>query len=151
LSGKLFYADVAGTVQGDWFKQGAPYPPDDAHLALIHNSIYPSTGTFSSGTSIPGFAGAWDFFPKTTTDAARINYDFNLVNDTQLYCYDSFLIDFNTGPGGPDTNMNGDILLMQLSGSSLENLTIELQHPGSNCTATAGTWAFTSGAVHFER
>lgn len=143
--------DLAGTAQGDWFKPGADYPPDNAHLALIHHNVFPSTATFSSGTSIPGFAGVWDFFPKTSADATRINYDFRLVNDTQLYCYDSFLFDVTGGAGSADPSLSGDILLLQLSGSSLDTLKIELQHPSSSCAATAGTWAFTSSAVTFQR
>ena len=142
--------DLAGTVQGDWFFPGASYPPDNPHLALIHDSVYPSTGTFSSGTSIPGFVGAWDFFPKQAADNTRIDYDFSLVNDTEIYCYDSFLIAFSNGAGVPDPNLVGDILLMQLSGPSLDTLKIELQTPGTPCGG-AGTWAFTSNAVTFQR
>lgn len=56
--------DLAGTVQGDWFFPGASYPPDNPHLALIHHNVDPSTGTFSVGSSVPGFAGSHDFAPQ---------------------------------------------------------------------------------------
>lgn len=144
--------DIAGTAQGDWFFPGAPYPPDDPHLALIHHNIAYSTATFSVGSSIPEFAGAHDLELKTVADSTRINYDWPLVNDTQLYCYDTILVEFNNGPGGPDPSYVGDIVLLQLSGPSLDTLTIELQTPGKTCSGVgAGAWAFTGNAVTFQR
>src|SRR4029077_6669243 len=111
--------DIPGTVQGDWFFPGANYPPDDPHLALIHHSIAPSSATISCGSSVPGLTGGHDLNVKTVADATRINYDWGLVNDTQIYCYDTLLIDFQNGEGGPDPNYTGQIVLMQMSGSSL--------------------------------
>lgn len=142
--------DLPGTVQGDWFFPGAPYPPDNPHLALIHHNVDPSTGTFSVGSSIPGFAGSHDFDPKTTADGTRIDYDFSLVNDNQIYCYDTLLIDFSNGAGGPDPQYAGNIVLLQMTDPSLDTLKIELQNPGTPCPSPA-SWAFTSNAVTFQR
>jgi len=142
--------DLAGTAQGDWFFPGASYPPDNAHLALIHHNVDPSTGTFSVGSSIPGFAGSHDFIPKTNSDGSRINYDFSLVTDQQIYCYDTLLIDFVYGAGGADPNYTGRIVLLQMTDTSLDTLKIELQNPGTSC-ASAAPWSFTSAAVTFQR
>jgi hypothetical protein len=142
--------DIPGTVQGDWYFPGAPNIPEDPHLALVHHNVVPSTGTFSCGTSIPAFTGSHDFNPKTSADGTRINYDFGLVRDNQIYCYDTLLEDFNWGAGGPDPLMTGHIVLLQMSGSSLDTLKIEFQNPGTTCTG-AGTWAFTGAAVTFQR
>jgi hypothetical protein len=104
------------------------------------------------GSSIPGFAGSHDIEPKTVADGSRINYDWPLVNDNQLYCYDTLLIDLNNGPGDPDPNYMGDIVLLQLSGPSLDTLTIELQSPNNTCSGVGmGSWAFTGNAVTFQR
>ena len=145
--------DIPGTAQGDWFFPGASYPPEDAHLALIHHNVDPSTGTFSCGTSIPGFAGSHDFYPKTTADGTRINYDFSLVKDNQMYCYDTLLIDFNNGAStSPDPQFVGYMVLLQMTDSALDTLKIELQNPGTNCTTVGmSNWAFTSNAVTFQR
>jgi len=142
--------DLAGTAQGDWFFPGAPYPPDNAHLALIHHNVDPSTGTFSVGASIPNFAGSHDFSPKTTVDGSRINYDFSLVTDNQIYCYDTLLIDFVYGAGSADPAYAGHIVLVQMTDASLDTLKIELQNPGTSC-ASAAPWAFTPAAVTFQR
>jgi hypothetical protein len=142
--------DLAGTVQGDWFFPGAPYPPDDPHLALIHHNISPSTATFSVGSSIPGFSGGHDFSPVTTADGTRINYDWPLVNDTQIYCYDTLLIDLQNGAGGPDPTLAGDIVLLQMTDSQLDTLKIELQPSKTTCAASV-PWAFTGAAVTFQR
>ncbi len=143
--------DLPGTVQGDWFYPGAPYPPDDPHLALIHHNVVPSTGSFSVGSSIPGFAGSHDFNPKTSVDGTRINYDFSLVTDNQIYCYDTLLIEFNNGAGGPDPAYVGYIVLLQMPDAQLDTLKIELQNPTTSCAATAGSWALTPAAVTFQR
>jgi len=142
--------DLPGTVQGDWFFPGASYPPDNAHLALIHHNVDPSTGTFSVGTSVPGFAGSHDFVPKTTADSTRINYDFSLVTDNQIYCYDTLLIDFVYGAGSADSTYTGHIVLLQMTDASLDTLKIELQNPGTTC-ASAAPWSFTPAAVTFQR
>ena len=142
--------DVAGTAQGDWYFPGAPEHPDDPHLSLIHFSVDPSSASFSSGTSIPNFVGTHDFTPKTIPDGTRINYDFNLVSDNQLYCYDSMKIEFIANVGGPDPQLAGHIVLLQLSPSK-NSLTIELQNAGTNCATAGPPWSFTGAAVAFER
>jgi len=142
--------DIPGTAQGDWYFPGAPNLPEDPHLALIHSNVDPSTGTISCGTSVPGLVGGHDFIPKTTADGTRINYDFSLVSDNQIYCYDTLLTDFVYGAGGPDPNYVGQIVLLQMTDASLQTLKIELQNPRTTC-ASAAPWAFTSNAVTFQR
>ncbi len=141
--------DVAGTAQGDWYFPGQPNIPDNPHLALIHDNVYPSTATFSIGASVPGLEGAYSVYPKTTPDGSRLNYDFGLVQDTQIYCYDSFMDLLVNGQGVPDAGLAGHIVLIQLS-PSLNTLKIELQNPGTACAAAA-PWSFTGNAVNFQR
>ena len=143
--------DIPGTAQGDWFFPGASYPPDDPHLALIHHNIAASTATISCGTSLPALTGAHDLNVKTVADTTRINYDWGLVTDNQIYCYDTLLIEFNNGPGGPDPNYVGYIVLLQMTDPALDTLKIELQNPGKTCAAAPAPWAFTSAAVTFQR
>lgn len=71
--------------------------------------------------------------PKTTVDGTRINYDFSLVTDNQIYCYDTLLIDFVFGAGSADPTYTGHIVLLQMTDASLDTLKIELQNPGTNC------------------
>jgi hypothetical protein len=142
--------DVPGTAQGDWYFPSAPAMPDNPHLALVHDNVFASTITFSVGTSVPGFLGAFSVFPKTAPDATRIDYDFPLVNDGQLYCYDSFMDELASGQTVADGGLAGHIALIQLSGPSLSTLTIELQNPGTNCAAAA-PWSLTGAAVTFMR
>ena len=140
--------DVPGTAQGDWYFPGADTSFESAHLALDHDAVYTSTAVFSVGTSMPSILQGKEFFsPKTSMDGTRIDYDFNLVNDNQIYCYDSFAV--NT-QGGAMPGLAGHIVLVQLSGPSNASLTIEVQNPSADCLG-AGTWAFTGAAVGFQR
>jgi hypothetical protein len=142
--------DIPGTVQGDWYYPGAPNIPENPQLALIHHSLDPSTGTFSVGTSVPGFGGSHDFIPKTAADGTRINYDFGLVTDNQIYCYDTLRIDFNWGAGGADPQLTGRIVLLQMTDANLDQLKIELRNTGAGCAAAA-PWSFSPAAVTFQR
>ncbi len=143
--------DVAGTVQGDWYFPGAPNMPEDPHMALIHDNVFASTAVFSLGSSFPNVpTNVYDVFPKTVADGTRIDYDFNLVADSQTYCYDNF-VDLFEGTGGhsADPTLAGHIAVLQMD-ASLQDLTIEFQNPGTGCAAAA-PWSFGANAVHFLR
>lgn len=138
--------DVPGTAQGDWYLPGAPDMPDNPHLALIHDNVFPSTAVFSAGEAVPGVAsGAYMVFPKTVADGTRVNYDFPLVADTQVYCYDTFRF----FPTSSVTALSGHIALLRLNAAA-DVLTVEFQNPGTDC-AGAGAWSFTGAAVDFAR
>ena len=143
--------DVPGTAQGDWFALGAPDANGLNNITLIHDNIFPSTAAFSIGQSMPAaFQGVSYVYPKTAADGTRINYDFNLVNDNRIYCYDTFE-SFPQASSGLNPNMVGRIVLIQMT-PSLTNLSIEVQNPGINCAAVgAANWAFTGAAFLFQR
>jgi hypothetical protein len=143
--------DAAGTAQGDWFAPGATDANGLNNIALLHDNVFPSTAAFSIGQSMPAaFQGVNYVYPKTVADGTRINYDFNLVNDNQIYCYDTFEA-FPQISSGLNPNMVGRIVLIRMT-PSLTNLSIEVQNPGTNCaTVGAASWAFTGAAVLFQR
>jgi hypothetical protein len=59
--------DVPGTAMGCWFKPGAPYPPEDAHLALVQSHYLPSKEMICTGTSIPSLpTNAYFFEPQSS-------------------------------------------------------------------------------------
>ena len=148
--------DVLGTAQGDWYFPGADTSNEFAQMALVHDSVFTSTGVFSVGTSVVNFGGVFqgkDYYTtKAAADGTRIDYDFSLVNDNQVYCYDGFT---NAPLFGstPIVNLNGFIALVQLTDAPKATLQIEVQDPGTNCAAAeqAGTWPFTIAAQIFQR
>jgi hypothetical protein len=146
--------DIPGTAQGDWYFPAADPMLDSAQMALVHDAVFTSSEVFSVGVNntVPAiFQGKSFFQPKMVADGTRIEYDFGLVNDNKIYCYDTFGVLF---PGFMYASpLTGYIALIQLTDSSKDTLNIEVQNPGgsANCTTTAGTWAFTSAAVTFER
>jgi hypothetical protein len=150
--------DIPGTAQGDWYFPGSDTTPgqlqEEYQMALVHDAVYTSSEVFSVGNSntLPAVFQEKNFFqPKMVADGTRIEYDFGLVNDNQIYCYDTF--------GGlyPNfmftNNLSGYIALIQLTDPAKDTLQIDVQNPGgsANCTTTAGTWAFTPAAVIFQR
>lgn len=157
--------DVPGTAQGDWYVPSAPetqeasYQYENSELALVHDSVYASTAVFSIGANnglyseIAGNEKAY-FQPKLASgafinDGSRIDIDFSFVtSDGNIYCYDT-LNTFN--PEFSPSYLTGYIILLQLTDAN--DLKIEAQDPGgaATCASTAGTWAFTSNAVTFER
>jgi len=144
--------DIPGTAQGDWYFPAADPMNDAAQMALVHDIVFTSTGVFSVGpeNAVPAIFQGKDFFlPKTAADGTRINYDFGLVNDNQIYCYDTFSTGFPVFNASPA--LAGYIVLLQLTDAAKDTLQIDVQDPGTSCTATAGSWAFTSNAVTFQR
>jgi hypothetical protein len=144
--------DIPGTAQGDWYFPAADPTNDAAQMALVHDIVFTSTGVFSVGSenTVPAiFQGKTFFLPKTSADGTRIDYDFGLVSDNQVYCYDTFSSGFPVF--NASAALAGNIVLLQLIDAAKDTLQIEIQDPGSSCAATAGTWAFTSAAVTFQR
>ena len=143
--------DVPGTAQGDWYFPGAANLDETVHLALVHDIVFTSSAVFSVGTAMTNFGGILQgkqyFVPKTTADGTRIDYDFNLVNDGQIYCYDTFTASSPLFAGSPD--LAGYIVLLQLDATKT-NLTMELQDPTANCLG-AQPWSFTNAAIGYQR
>jgi hypothetical protein len=123
--------DVAGTIQGLWFKPGQPTYPEDPHLALVFDNVDPTKPCFSVGTSQVGLgSGVYSFTP---TSSGTINRQFNQVTaDGTLSIYQDF-------PSSP-----GTVILVQLINDS--QLRVEKQ-----TTSDGPPWAFTVNAVDYER
>jgi len=130
--------DSPSTAQGNWYKIGAPDSPEDPHLALVRNNYRPDWGAFSSGTSVPGLSAPYYFVPAASGLTQR---DFaHITADGQIYCYDSFL-----DPLGQSITNIFTILVHMPTPTTLR---IERQ---ATTSCSAGPWAFTSGAVDFQR
>ncbi len=148
--------DISGTAQGDWYFPTSNTSNEFQQMSLVHDSVFTSTGVFSVGTSVTYFGNIFqgkDFFaPKTTTDGSRINYDFGLVNDNNIYCCNAFSNSPLYG-GTPITNLNGYIALLQLADAAKNTLRIEIQNPGADCAGAAAItpWAFSNAAIEFQR
>ena len=123
--------DVPNSAAGRWFHPGSPLNPEDPHLALIHNNVQPELALFSVGTSIPSIPSAGYTF--TPMSSGRENLDFRYVTTVgEIECYSLF--------------GNRRVLLELVSTSRIR---LEGISPGP--CGDPGTWAFSAGAVEFER
>lgn len=86
LYGRIAY-DVAGTAMGNWFREGAPFYPEDPHLALVQDNVDPRRYAISAGTSLGGLAGYVVFF--TPTHTGFIDRAFEEISGPDVYCYPS--------------------------------------------------------------
>jgi hypothetical protein len=125
--------DIAGTAQGRWFINDEWN--EQLHLALVRDQLDPSIGVFSVGTSIPSLP--WDLYRFNPVDVGRVNLDFPHIGvDGLIYCYSP-----------TSTNPNRYLVYIQL----LTNTRLRIEgKPGMACGAPE-SWAFTAGAVDFDR
>lgn len=123
--------DVASSVQGRWFYDASEH--EDAHLALVHDNVDPTTGVFSVGSSVPSLpSGTYSFAPSTT---GKRNLDFRLANTVgMIYCYEI-------------TFPSGRHIFVQLVNAS--RIRIE-GSVGGSCGAEE-SWSLSAGAVEFSR
>lgn len=123
--------DVANTAAGRWFRPGSPTYPEDPHLALAHDNVVPSLGVFSVGTSIPSLpTNVYTFAP---VPVGRVNLDFRYVTTVgEIICY--------------AVSRNQRVLLQLVS-----PVRIRVEGIGPGACGDPATWAFSAGAVEFER
>lgn len=77
--------NLAGTLQGQWFKKGQPKYPEDPHIAFVHDNVNPAKPAISVGTSQTGLSsGVYTF---TITGSGTTNRDFNSAVPGSIYCY----------------------------------------------------------------
>lgn len=119
--------DEPGTLQGNWFREGADFWPEDNHLAVVHDNVDPTRGVLSIGTTFPGATGAHRFEPKTS---GRVDREPSQVTaDGGIYCY----------------SLTGGAMLFELTGSA----TLRAEYKdGGDCAAPGG---FSGAAVTFQR
>ncbi|HEY5544668.1 MAG TPA: hypothetical protein VIK50_01325 [Gemmatimonadaceae bacterium] len=123
--------DVVNTAAGRWFQPGSPTYPEDPHLALAHDNVVPSLGVFSVGTSIPSLPANVYTFPPVPI--GRTNLDFRYVATVgEIICY--------------TVSRNQRVLLQLVSAVRLK-----VEGIGPGACGDPGTWAFSAGAVEFER
>lgn len=127
--------DIKGTAQGIWFKEGAPFSPEDPHIALAYHNVDPDVPIFSIGNSIPDLIpGPFTF---ATKDTGYVDRSFEaVVPDGNIYSYNSWY--------HSNTPYNHMILLLQMIDNS--HLKIEMQD-----TSSTPPWQFTNNAVLFDR
>jgi hypothetical protein len=123
--------DVAGTIQGLWFKPGQPTYPEDPHLALVLDNVDPTKPGFSVGISQVGLgSGVYTFTPNSS---GNINRQFNQVTaDSTIYIYQNLW------------SSPGTVILVHLINNS--QLRVEKQ-----TTLDGPPWVFTGNAVDYER
>jgi hypothetical protein len=78
--------DVAGTLQGNWLKQGLPKFPEDNHIAFVKDNVEPAKPAISIGSAVPGLAsGVYTFNPLASGVVDRSFTD--VTNNGQIFCY----------------------------------------------------------------
>lgn len=127
--------DVAGTTQGNWFKDVKELNIEDNNLALVHDVFDPAKPVFSIGNSLTGLAsGTYNFALK---QSGTINRDFNMIKpDGQVYCFEELT------KGNARANI---IILLTLDNA--ETLRIEARRS----TSCAGTLTLSESAVIYYR
>jgi len=127
--------DVEGTAQGIWFKEGAPFSPEDPHMALVYHNVDSDIPIFSIGTSITDLtSGPYTFSTKYSGFIDRAFND--VVPDGNIYAYNAWYLSSN-----PYGHMR--LLLQMLDDNHLK---IEMQD-----TSMTQPWNFTSNAIVFDR
>ncbi len=135
LCGEI-YQNIAGTIQGNWYKKGAPEFPEDPHLALIKHEVDPSILLFSIGNGLTGQdPGSYTFLPL---NFGQINRPFKDVKaDGNVYCY-------NYKPLNGILIPNASIIV------KLENNN-ELSIEKRNCNCACQPYQFSNNKVAFRR
>jgi len=135
LAGEICY-DVAGTVQGLWFKPGEPTTPEDPHLSLIKNNFKPEKNVFSVGTSVNSLPStAYEFLPVET---GTHNRAFDQIADDQIYSFSGF-----TNIWG-EPNAPGVVILLQLVDGETMRIEKQTENDGP-------PWSFTNKVATFKR
>jgi hypothetical protein len=138
ICGEILY-DVANTASGDWYHVGSPDSPEDPHLALITDNVYPARQTISYGTSLPGLSSSFYSFDPLSSGTHNRNFS-QVTSDGQVYCYDTFY-----DPVG-QAAVTGFSLLLTMPTSS--TLRME-KYNAASCGA--GPWTMGSSYGNFQR
>ncbi len=125
--------DEPGTAQGNWYLPGSDpnSSSEDQHLALVHDNIDPTQGTFSVGTSLDDIDSAT--YPFTPVDSGVVNRDFDQVTaDGNTYCYEIFY----------------DTMAILITMPNSETLRIEKRPDVTNCDSD---WEMSKNYTKFIR
>lgn len=129
--------DIAGTLQGNWYKQGAPRSPEDAHIAFVKDNVEPEKPRISIGSGVPGLTS--DVYNFTTMPSGGVNRSFQSVtNDGQIYCYNPL---FYYGSPVPNTSI---IVKLETNGS----LSFEKRNCDCSCNQP---YTFSAAKITYTR
>jgi hypothetical protein len=135
--------DVWGTAQGVWFLAGyqiAERVRNDEHLALVHDNVDPTVGSFSIGISLEEKGLPSSTYRFTPKHNGMVNRDFDEVTpDGKIYCY--------VASGGYSGQHRPYTILIKLVNES----TLRVGKFNEGATCGSGPWEFRSGYVDFER
>ncbi|WP_018628131.1 hypothetical protein [Niabella aurantiaca] len=135
--------DIAGTLQGNWYKQGAARDLEDQHIAFVKDNIQPDKLRISIGNAVPGMAsGVYGIGIADVSDGGfatgLINRTFATVTpDGQTYCYEPKNI-----WGGSTT----DISIL----AKMEN-TATLSFEKRDCDCSCEPYSFSSSRISFNK
>lgn len=135
-----FVQDVAGTLQGRWFKHGEPTFPEDPHIAFVHDNIDPSVPVISNGVSLVGAMSGTYPAPSAQT-SGLIDRRFDQVTaDGNIYCYNVAKMPDATDPS------NRRFIVSMPDSTTLQ---VEYRDDG-NCNSTS-PWSFSGNQTVYER
>lgn len=129
--------NVAGTLQGNWYKQGAPRTPEDNHIAFVKDNVEPGKLYISVGTAVPGLESRAYTFIQASSGV--INRPFtSVISNGQVYCYNPL---FFIGAPVPNTSI---IVKLEDNGS--------LSFEKRNCDCSCNTpYAFTAAKISYTK
>ncbi|MGB4845986.1 MAG: hypothetical protein WBP16_16080 [Ferruginibacter sp.] len=129
--------DVAGTLQGNWYKQGAPRSPEDAHIAFVKDNVEPAKLRISIGSGVSGLASdVYNFLPVTT---GVVDRPFTSVtNNGQVFCYNPL---YYYGAPVPNTSI---IIKLEDNG----NLSFEKRNCDCSCNQP---YTFTAAKITYTK
>ena len=144
LSGEV-YQDIAGALQGIWYKKGSPKNPESPHIAFVKNYIKPKELRISFGNSVPSpfGPGVWKFLQQNTGEINRAFAE--VMADGKIYCYDPLYLSYD--PNFPDQGTfpnNSFIVKVE------NNKTLSLEKRDCNCSAQL-PYQFTAAKLTFVR
>jgi len=135
--------DVPGTLQGNWYKQGASREQEDPHIAFVKDNFRPRELRISVGSGVPGLtSGVYSVGVSGVNDEGNatglIDRAFaGITPDGQTYCY---VIRKVSGGSPPNTSF-----IVKLE----NNNTLSFEKKDCNCSCTPYT--FTAAKITYSR
>lgn len=135
--------DIPGTLQGNWYKQGAPREPEDQHIAFVKDNFQPHKLRISIGSGVPGLAsGVYGVGIPDVSDAGNttglIDRAFaGITADGQTYCYVA-----RDAAGGAIMNTSFIVKLDDSNTLSFEK---------RNCDCSCTPYSFTSAKISYTK
>ncbi len=135
--------DIAGTAQGNWFKNTTDivFFDEGNGVGLVHDNVDPARPAFSVGFSFPNWTPEVRYF--VPVGAGRVNREFSDVIPGAIYCYEHLSLRFGAE--------SGSVLVQVFSSGSHPVDRIRIERRPSIDTCGAGPYLFGADAVVFQR